>query len=125
MAIIKQYHRDTDTTYVYDSTSYWDSEKGQSRSRRKCIGKIDPATGEIIPTGRRGRRKKDPVLPGPGTAEETDKIKALYETVQKENIILKNKVSELEQTCSRLSSEKDELLALIKQINMLSVYKHQ
>ena len=31
MAIIKQYHRDTDTTYVYESTSYWDAEKGQSR----------------------------------------------------------------------------------------------
>lgn len=120
MAIIKQYHRDTDTTYVYDSTSYWDREKKQSRSNRKCIGKIDPATGEIIPTGKRGRKKKDPVLAGPGTAEETDKIKALYETVQKENIILKKKVSELEQKCSRLSSEKDELLALMKQINILS-----
>ena len=58
MAIVKQYHRDTDTTYVYESTSYWDASKGQSRSKRRVIGKIDPLTGEIVPTGKRGRKKK-------------------------------------------------------------------
>ena len=51
MAIVKQYHKDTNTTYVYESESYWDAEKGQSRSRRRVIGKLDPETGEIIPTG--------------------------------------------------------------------------
>ena len=56
MAIVKQYHKDTNTTYVYDSTSYWDAEKGQSRSKRKLLGKLDPQTGEIIPTGQRGRK---------------------------------------------------------------------
>ena len=55
MSIIKQYHKDTDTTYVYESTSYWDAEKGQSRSKRKVIGKVDPVTGEIVPTDGRGR----------------------------------------------------------------------
>lgn len=59
MAIIKQYHRDTDTTYVYDSTYYWDPKSKQSRSKRKLIGKIDPATGEVIPTsGKRGPKSK-------------------------------------------------------------------
>ena len=24
MALIRQYHKDTDTTYVYESISYWD-----------------------------------------------------------------------------------------------------
>ena len=51
MAIIKQYHADTDTTYVYESTSYWDAEKRQSRSKRRLLGKLDPETGEVIPTG--------------------------------------------------------------------------
>ena len=59
MAIIRQYHKDTDTTYVYESTSYWDAEKQQSRSKRKLRGKVDPQTGELIPTGKRGRKKKD------------------------------------------------------------------
>ncbi len=59
MAIIRQYHKDTDTTYVYESISYWDAEKQQSRSKRRLLGKVDPQTGEIIPTGKRGRKKKE------------------------------------------------------------------
>lgn len=58
MAIIKQYHKDTDTTYVYESASYWDVDKRQSRSKRKLLGKLDPETGEVIPTGSRGRKRK-------------------------------------------------------------------
>ena len=61
MAIIRQYHKDTDTTYVYESISYWDAEKGQSRSKRRCIGKVDPETGEIIPTRKRGDKKRNAV----------------------------------------------------------------
>lgn len=30
--------------------TYWDKTKKQSRSRRKLIGKLDPETGEMIPT---------------------------------------------------------------------------
>jgi hypothetical protein len=37
-------------TYVYESVGYWDKEKKQARNRRKCIGKLDPLTGEIIPS---------------------------------------------------------------------------
>lgn len=59
MALIRQYHKDTDTTYVYESISYWDEEKKQSRSKRRVIGKIDPETGEIVPTGKRGRKPKE------------------------------------------------------------------
>lgn len=60
MAIVKQFHKDVNTTYVYESTSYWDPEKKQTRSNRKLLGKLDPETGEIIPTGKRGRKKKEP-----------------------------------------------------------------
>ncbi len=79
MAIIKQYHKDTDTTYVYESISYWDEEKKQSRSRRRVIGKIDPETGEIVPTGKRGRKPKDtPAAPVDAPAE----LAQLYEDSQ-------------------------------------------
>lgn len=44
-------------TYVYESESYWDKEKKQPRSKRTLIGKIDEATGEIVPTSKSGRRK--------------------------------------------------------------------
>lgn len=58
-SIIKKLNKQTGITYVYESESYWDKEKQQPRSKRKLIGKIDPETGEIVPTGRKGRPKKE------------------------------------------------------------------
>ena len=43
--------------YAYESTSFWVPGKGP-RCKRKLIGKIDPITGEIVPTGKRGRPPK-------------------------------------------------------------------
>ena len=79
MAIIKQYHKDTDTTYVYESTSYWDEEKKQSRSKRRVIGKLDPETGEVVPTGRRGRKAKSTTS---APADEGTELARLYEESQ-------------------------------------------
>ena len=53
MAIVKVHNKARNVTYVYESISYWDKEKKQPRSRRKLIGRIDPATGDVVPTGRR------------------------------------------------------------------------
>lgn len=46
------------TVYCYRSESYWDKESKSPKSRRVLIGKIDPETGEMVPTGPRGRRKR-------------------------------------------------------------------
>ena len=48
MANVNQENKKTGVTYVYESEAYWDKEKQQSRSRRKCIGKLDPETGKLI-----------------------------------------------------------------------------
>ena len=50
MAIVTQTDKRSGITYVYETTYYWDKEKQQSRSKRVCIGKVDPVSGEIIPT---------------------------------------------------------------------------
>jgi transposase len=42
-------------TYAYESTAVWDKEKKQSRARRTLIGKLDPDTGQIVPTSGRNR----------------------------------------------------------------------
>jgi hypothetical protein len=49
------------TIYVYEATSYWDSQKHQSRQRRTYLGKKDPHTGEVIPprSSQSPRRAKD------------------------------------------------------------------
>lgn len=58
MSIVHLYNKKTGTTYVYESISYYDKEKKQSRPKRKLIGKLDPETGEIVPTTPRTATKK-------------------------------------------------------------------
>ena len=110
MALIKQYHKDTNTTYVYESESYWDPEKKQSRSHRKVIGKIDPITGETIPTGKRGRKKKESPSPVSQNADAGYKeLSALYEKASLE-IAQKNR---------QLSSQRAEIDALKNELSAL------
>jgi hypothetical protein len=40
------------TTYVYEGTTVWDDEEKKYRTKRICIGKIDPATGDLVPSKR-------------------------------------------------------------------------
>lgn len=56
MAIITQTDKRSGITYAYETEYYWDKIKKQSRSKRVCIGKVDPISGKIVPT--RGRTKK-------------------------------------------------------------------
>ncbi|EMS79520.1 transposase IS4 family [Desulfotignum phosphitoxidans DSM 13687] len=55
-AIVYQTNKKTGITYAYESISHWDKKKKQSRAKRKCIGRVDPETQQIVPT----RRKKYP-----------------------------------------------------------------
>lgn len=52
-AIVYQTNKQTGITYAYESISYWDKEKQQSRAKRRCIGRVNPETKEIIPTRKR------------------------------------------------------------------------
>lgn len=54
-AIVFQTNKKTGVTYAYESISFWDKEKQQSRAKRKCIGRVDPKTQKIIPTKPRKR----------------------------------------------------------------------
>lgn len=60
-------------TYVYESENYWDKEKQQSRSRRICIGKLDPHTGELI-SSKRLSTEDFPVKPGPVSIKEAKRL---------------------------------------------------
>lgn len=114
MAIIKQYHKDTDTTYVYESISYWDEEKKQSRSKRRVIGKLDPVTGEIIPTGKRGRKPKDtPESPAGLPAE----LPQLYEASQVRIKELTLAVNQKDLEITRLQKEIQTMKSAFMQID--------
>lgn len=73
MAIVKVHNKDRNVTYVYESVSYWDKELKQPRSHRKLIGRIDPATGDVVLTGK--RTKADTATP---LHSDTD-YKTLYD----------------------------------------------
>ena len=100
MAIIKQFDKRSGITYVYDSKSYYDKEKKCSRAKRTLIGKLDPETGEIIPTDGRNRgAKSKPDSPAP----EIDSDKRIQE-LEDENRQLKLQIKALKKELERTSS---------------------
>jgi len=72
-AIIYQKDKRSGLTYAYESVSWWDKEKKQSRSKRTLIGRVNPETGEIEKTDGRGRQenKEKSVKRGPVPADVT------------------------------------------------------
>lgn len=95
MAIIKQHDKRSGITYAYESHSYWDPEKKMTRAKRKLIGRVDPQTGEIVPTD--GRNKK----PKTTASDDTDykkmygKLLKKYEAQEKLIESLKKQIKEL------------------------------
>lgn len=64
MSISKSYNKQNGVTYVYEVLeNHWDKEKKRPQSKRKLIGKIDPDTGEIVPTSRKKKSINDDVSP--------------------------------------------------------------
>ena len=79
MAMVKQLDKRSGITYVYESASYWDREKKQPRSKRTLIGRLNPTTGEIVPTDGRGKhraqKEDDPaVRKGPVPVARTNRL---------------------------------------------------
>lgn len=117
MSIIKQYHKDTGITYVYESESYWDKEKKQPRSRRKLIGKLDPQTGEIIPTGKKNRsQQKNQDAEPEDTIREAARLRQDLLRFEKEIDALKEHTRELEAENKALRDVLEKISGLIKRI---------
>jgi transposase len=71
-SIIYQQNKKTGVVYVYENHPFWDSEKKQSRSTRKLLGKLDPSTGDIVTT--RGRNAKEPIDEMPASQIDSRQI---------------------------------------------------
>ena len=50
MGIIYWTNKQTGIKYAYNNEAYWDKNKKQSRAKRKLLGRVDPETGESVPT---------------------------------------------------------------------------
>jgi transposase len=77
--IVYQKDKRSGITYAYESVSFWDKEKKQSRAKRTLIGRVDPNTGEIIPTDGRGRKKQEaPAAAKRGPIPSTQTARKFY-----------------------------------------------
>lgn len=56
-AIVYQTDKRSGITYAYQSISHWDKEKKQSRAKRTLIGRVDPESGEIVPTRKKAAQE--------------------------------------------------------------------
>lgn len=107
MSISKSYNRQNDTTYVYEVIeNYWDKEKKQSRNKRKLIGKIDPVTGEIVPTSPRRKKKEQ---------TECD-YKKMYESAMKDIAEKDQRITELESLIDEYVEGEERALQSIDEI---------
>ena len=118
MAIIKQLNKKTGITYVYESHSFRDKTTKQPRSTRKLIGRIDDATGEIIPT-----RKKRNI--NATASEDANNITTNKDDAAVSLDIVKEKdaiITEQRRQISSLLKEKEELA---KELEHLAARLHQ
>ena len=120
MARVYVKNKSNGTTYVYESESYWVPELGQSRSRRKLLGKLDPATGEIVPCGKRGPKKKQAeVGEEQVSASEYSKLLGQYEQSQTEATKLRLNLTEMEKELSDLRKQNQRMANTIQKIRGL------
>jgi len=104
MAIVKSYNKKQDVTYVYEQTTYTDPETGRKSLKRHVIGRIDPATGEVVPT-----RKRD----GSSGRTLTDAVDSEYKgIVEKQKLELKQKEKEIVKLNADLKESKKTIRKL-------------
>ena len=101
MSIVKGYSKQNDTTYFYEQDYKWNPVTKRPEGTRKLIGKLDPSTGKMIPTGRKGRPKKDS---GASASGKEDMRHAR----------LQGQIDELTRRVQDLSSENDDLKLQVK-----------
>lgn len=77
---VKSLDKRSGITYIYQSTSYWDKVKKAPRCKRVLIAKLDPVTGERVPTDGRGKRRRQKeqsstiAKPGPVPSIRTERL---------------------------------------------------
>jgi len=97
MGVVYQKDKRSGITYAYENKAYWDKEKKVSRSKRTLIGRVDEATGEIVPTDGRGKNRS------PYQKAEKTRRDEIMDRIRPMGI------SELRKEVIRLESELDAL----------------
>lgn len=113
MSQVKVTNKKSGITYVYESESYWDKEKKQPRNKRKLIGKIDPETGEIIPTRNHASDAPDN---SDGLPASVAGLKKLCRSYEKKLSKKDEKIQALDNELSGMKMEKKALLQKLREL---------
>ncbi|MCC8100989.1 MAG: hypothetical protein LIP11_01585 [Clostridiales bacterium] len=116
MSITKSYSKHTGIYYAYDTTYEWDEERQKKVQHKRCIGKYDPITGEIIPNGKVGRPSGTVCQPQNG--EESKPQISSYNKIDVG--ALADHCEKIEYMLSQLSSEIHDLKDEIGRIKALN-----
>mgnify|MGYP006988845202 FL=1 len=79
MAITRAFNKHSGVYYAYDVQYVWSEEAQKKVQVRKCIGKFDPETNQVVPNGKRGPK---PVKEFPNVSAKTasdDKSESSFE----------------------------------------------
>ena len=109
-SIVYQIDKNTGNKYAYESISYWDKEKKQPRSKRKYLGKVDPETGEIIPSQKDG----SPLKISGTEAEEILRLRTILAENEKRIQTLEKDLREANTKISQQAMRLKEIAALTK-----------
>lgn len=109
MSISKSYNKQNGVTYVYEVyENYWNKEKKRPESKRRLIGKIDPETGEIVPTSKAKKRADK-------NEDDTQDYRAQYEETKKKAAQQEKEIADLKNKLSSELSGELEYLSIIEQ----------
>ena len=118
---MKMYNKARDITYVYETTSFLDERTGKKRLKRKLIGKVDKDTGNIVPTGPKGRpasensgRKRSAAQP-----VEEPEYKGLYDEAKAECRELRAELAQVKAEVAVVTDKYEKALRRIEAIRSL------
>lgn len=122
MGLVHNYNKKTGVTYIYEATNFWDREKRRTRSVRRLVGKLDPASGDIILTGRKGKpgqnmgQEDEPLTISQGESEARARIVELEAVIRKQQEMiwhLQRQNAQLSKTLKNISALSDRTNTLI------------
>ena len=108
--IVYQTDKKTGVKFAYESVSYWDKEKKQPRSKRKYLGKVDPETGEIIPS----RSNTAPIKISEADASEIIRLRTAVEEKDAKIAELTNQLKAETEKSRKLISRLREIARIAK-----------
>ena len=120
MSIVRYVDKKTGRTVLYESTSYYDPVKKQSRPKRKYLGVEDPVTVELIQStrkpGRNPKSETDEVKVETAAATEETNYEIIAKNLQEENEAKDKQIKDLENKVAVLEAKLERIREIAKEI---------